>query len=473
MKLPSFLNPEESIAGLDISETALRFIFIEQNGENKIQNINIAITIPMPQGIFHEGKLVNPNELKNTLLKLKAQVSSSLRYVIVSIPDPEMYTHIFSLPVSLSQEKITESVKLAATVQFPEALDQYYYDWQETKSFGTSAKRISLSAGKSDTINKYIETLRQAGFFPVAIESASQSITRSIEINPENPNLLKIEEPSYTGLFVIKLGTVQFRRILPKNKVPNDKVSEEVLKICEFYEFEDAPIASVIPQKEAKPKATFSDPSLGDNPGLYLAALGAAIRGKIPRNEDRIPSIFPINTDQAYTYQKAVRYASFLSGLSIGLSILFVVATAGTWIFMTIIQQNIAQQVTSISNTTNIESGTLEKNVEQLNSFLSIEKQIFTTSPNWSTVLDEIKTKSVEGVSITSVLIGQIDTEIKITGNTENRPKLNEFKKNLSESPIFTAINSPLSDLEKKSDIPFQITLKLKNPEEILNKQVK
>jgi hypothetical protein len=124
------------------------------------------------------------------------------------------------------------------------------------------------------------------------------------------------------------------------------------------------------------------------------------------------------------------------------------------------------------SNGIQSESGTLEKNVEQLNSFLSIEKQIFTTSPNWSTVLDEIKTKSVEGVSITSVLIGQIDTEIKITGNTENRPKLNEFKKNLSESPLFTAINSPLSDLEKKSDIPFQITLKLKNPEEILNKQV-
>ena len=119
MDILGSFSGKEKIGGLEISETSLNFVLLEKKGKSQIADTTVAVTLPLPEHTFENGSLKNPATLAEALKKLRKIIPSKLHYVIVSIPDPLVYTHNFSFPATLSPEKLNETVQLAVTFQLP------------------------------------------------------------------------------------------------------------------------------------------------------------------------------------------------------------------------------------------------------------------------------------------------------------------------------------------------------------------
>ena len=78
--------------------------------------------------------------------------------------------------------------------------------------------------------------------------------------------------------------------------------------------------------------------------------------------------------------------------------------------------------------------------------------------------IDELDTKTIEGITISNLTITSVNDIISIVGIAEDRSILNLFKESLQSSSFFTNIELPITNLEQKAKIPFSITLKLKDP---------
>ena len=57
-----------------------------------------------------------------------------------------------------------------------------------------------------------------------------------------------------------------------------------------------------------------------------------------------------------------------------------------------------------------------------------------------------------------------------LTGISTDMETLNQFKKSLQSSTYLASIELPITNLEQKTDIPFSISFKLKDPNSLFYK---
>jgi Tfp pilus assembly protein PilN len=206
----------------------------------------------------------------------------------------------------------------------------------------------------------------------------------------------------------------------------------------------------------------FQKPDRGSN---WLLSLGAALRGLTPRNQDGSISLMPVSTKQAYEYQRAISFASFLSKLSIAVALFFVVCYASAWGFLVSVQQKTIDRIDNLSELPVSDTAAAdEERAQKLNGLISTSAAIIKTTPAWSKVIDELAQKTDTGIIVTGLSLPAPEGTMTVTGVAANRVVLNDFKKRLEESTLFANIKLPLTNLEQKEKIPFSVSLNLKDP---------
>jgi Tfp pilus assembly protein PilN len=93
-----------------------------------------------------------------------------------------------------------------------------------------------------------------------------------------------------------------------------------------------------------------------------------------------------------------------------------------------------------------------------------VSQSIISTTPNWSILIDEINSRTVDGIIISNFIAPSVNDIISISGMASNRDTLNQFKKKLQDSPYLTSVEMPITNLEQKGDIPFSVTFRIKDP---------
>ena len=63
-----------------------------------------------------------------------------------------------------------------------------------------------------------------------------------------------------------------------------------------------------------------------------------------------------------------------------------------------------------------------------------------------------------------SLNISSLTSGVSISGTAKDRVTLNNFKKRLQDSQLFSSIILPINNLEKNEDVTFNISLQLKDP---------
>lgn len=468
MNIISLLAREEPIAGLEISDDCLRLAFLEPNKKTSGYIIKFLTEQKLEDGIISEGAVKDTSRFVEALKKLVAESNSGIRYIIASIPANRIYSKILYFPRMLEEKKIKESIRLAMSFQFPVSLDESYLDYYELPEQSPQnnefRREIFLAAGPKAVIDDYILTFKSAGLNPVAIEPHYQSFLRTADLPAGETVLIRIDAKKSIGALIVKDGVLRFGRIVPKKFLTEEKTEEELRKISDFYETEnETSVNKKIPLSEIKMIAGFEHPELKNQKSEWLTAVGAALRGAIPRSQDALLSLMPVGTEEAYDYQKAVVFSGFLSNIIIGLSVFFAAAFFGVWLLMVAIQQNLSSRIETFSLAPpSKESLEIENQARNFNELTKISREIIKIFPRHSVIFDELKPLVPSGIAITQASFSS-GGKISLAGAARSRIELNSFKKKLEESGSFSDINMPLANLEMRENIPFSVAFQLKN----------
>ncbi|HEV8601469.1 MAG TPA: pilus assembly protein PilM [Patescibacteria group bacterium] len=466
MDILSIFTREEAIAGLEVSDNFLRLALLVTNKKKLGQQIKFLVEEPLPGNTIKNGTVVDEKAFVTALQNLLKKPPVKIHYIILSLPMDLVFNRIFSFPAAISKEKLDDSIHLISEYQLPIKKDEVYLDWE--KLGAKDKNEVFLAAIPRTAVNQLINSLLKAGLKTVAVEFHPFSLLRVLDL-PETAILISEQTSNATYTYIIQNKHLRFSRILPLEYVPATAVEAEIKRTISFFEADNGPISKILKLTEGQALEKYANPELKKpDGGKWLVSLGAAVRGVLPRAEDKLISLMPIGTERAYEYQRATAFSKFLLTLSIILGIFFGAVYTASWLLLVSIQQRTSSQVENLSTAPVPEgAGKLEAQAQNLNSLTQATSQIITTIPNWSILLTELQKTVTDGITVSSVSITGLEGNIYMVGVARTRVALNTFKKTLEDSSFLSNVNLPLTNLEQRENIPFSINFTVKEPEKL------
>ncbi len=479
MNIFNLLAKEKHVAGIEIDEAIVRIAFFRTkksqsflsslrggafvDGEKELLLIEESI----PHGLIQEGVVLDPPALGRALQLIWAKAKLETNYAIVAIPDDKIYSRIFTFPRVLDDERINEAMSLATSFQLPFAQDDIYSDW-ETIGKTDTITEVLFSAIPKEVTHGFVTALSLAGIKPLALESHVDSIARAIVTEQGVPVLYTKETEDDSSIFIVKDGYIRFSRAVPTRFVPKNKFKDEVQKVKTSTEAQEQMKEGSL-QVKSLVSATLQEEyvrfeKLTTDTSTWLVALGAAIRATLPEGNDALISLLPVKTGEAYAYQKAVTFIILVRNITIGVAVFFTLSFFTMYFVMLSLSQTANRSIASLSDApVSPEVLSHEAVVKDVNELTTTAKTILSETPVWSLFLEEFSVRIIPGITVTAITAPSITGEINISGAASDRNTLNQFKKSLQDSAMFTDIVLPITNLEQKEKIAFSITFKIKD----------
>lgn len=473
MNLISLLTKEKHVAGIEISDSVIRIAFFRHRkkklGQDILENYQtdelVLIEEPIAPDIIADGAVINSDLLSKTLKNIWVKAKLSTDYAIVAIPDDKIHSRIFSFPKTIDGARLTEAMRLAIDFQIPMPIKEIYLDWERAKG-APLLNEILLSTIPRTVAQGYLASLELAGIKTLALESHLASIARAVKLTPEQTILFSKKTPDGTTVFAVKNGIIRFSRVLPLRFVSEKNIPIEIKKVKTALEAE---IKDTVIIEKALIDADIRDDYAGhteftEPKSKWLISLGAAIRGKIPEGADNLISLLLVGTEEAYAYQKATIFITFIRNMTIGISAFFVIAFLIAYFFIFSLSQNANSAIAVLSATPiSPELVAKENLIKHINALSKTGTTILADLPMWSALLDELTSLINDDIIVSSFSATSFADKMTITGLARNRETLNQFKKTLQNSDILSEIDLPITNLEQKKDIPFSISFRIKD----------
>lgn len=493
--LLSFFTRDELVAGLEISDSFIRLAVLETlpldktartDSNNKIEKKTQVRGLGeqvLKKGTIENGEVKDKKLLAEALKMLFQRIDKPIGYVVVSISGKKVYTKVYSFPKTVSNEKIEESMKINIDFQLPMKKEEVYFDWEKIED--SQYNDTLLATIPKAVIDKYNETFAEAELKTVAIEFYGLSIARAINLPTGKSALVAVDNDEGIEIYIVKKFVSKFSRFLPQKYFQENKsLKEETGRIINFFENEDKNKISffvsanqvlndkmsdkILPKMESENMIAgdFSvHENIAESPEKWLIAVGAAMRGHLPRSEDAFISLMPMGTEEAYEKQKATSFMKFLSSLVIGLCSFFTFAFIGVLMMMMSIESGFNKRLSNL-NSLPIDGGgaVLEQRAEKLNNLVSKAKTALDSEPKWSAIVTALKSQVVagSGIIINNFSISPTGDAVNLLGVSKNKSILNSFKKRLDDSGLFSDIILPQIGLFQVENIPFSLSFKFK-----------
>lgn len=477
MNILNLLTQEKRVAGIEISDSVIRIAFFRPRKKARVhppqdlpEHELILIEEPIGANIIDHGVVVDRVLLSKTLKAIWTKAKLDTQYAIVAIPDDTVYSRIFSFPKSVDGPRLTDAMRLAMNFQLPIKPEESYLDWERIQTATQGLNEILLATIPRTIATGYVEALDKAGIKTLALESHAASIARSIKLEPGVTTLVTEKTPDGTNVLVFRDSVLRFVRNLPIQFTPDAQVATEVQKIKTALESElkegatRVQTTDLVSSRLQDTYAAYPEFKETDHASKWLVALGAAIRGQIPEGQDALISLLPVGTEEAYSYQKATTFVALIRNMTIGVSLFFIVAFLGAYLFMLSLAQS-AERTLSTLSITPVSPELLQKEawVNHINTLTETGSVILSETPVWSKLVDEVSTRIIPGIIISNFNAPAIEERMTLTGIARDRATLNQFKKTFGESELFTAIELPITNLEQRADIPFSLSFTLKD----------
>lgn len=472
MSIINLLIKEKKIAGIEINDSVIRIAYIRlskksiSDRKSTTKDELILIEEAIPENTISNGTIIDKDNLIKTLKNIWNNKELQNLYAIVSIPEDNIYSRIFQFPKDITKDKLKEAVNLAIDFQSPFKRDDVYLGWENAENHNTK-NEVLLSAIYKNIADEYIDVLNKSGINILTLESHLASINRAIELNPEEKTIITKTNQDSVTFFVLKNNFIKFSRTIPKNFTKQENfLKNEVNKIKNSLETEDEEKIFELSLTECKIKNEYRKYENFINEtelqSKWLIAIGAFVRGEIPKGKDNQISLLSVGMAEAYKYQKLKAFSTLIRNMIISVSLFFLFTFIVTYLFIFSFYQKINRTNINVA-TTSIEALGKESLVIKTNSLTSAVQSILTKTPNWSILLDEIKSRTIQGIIISSFSIPSINDPMSMIGIAKDRNTLNNFKKSLEESTYLTMVELPITNLEKKADIPFSISFNIKD----------
>lgn len=495
-KFYNLINPQPEIAGLEISDAYLRYVFLKGKKAN-------FISVKIPPGVVEEGKIKDKDKFLAVISDFYKKISpnNKKKYIIANIADANVYTEMFSLPKS-AKENFEEAIDLNLRMISPIDFNNAYIDWQvigEKISSEMAQVEILGSFVPKQIIDDYESVLSKAGFEVVAIEFPAVAITRSVanlsEGFDKNKNYILMRVGSDGLAFnFIKNGNLYFLHFTSwfsaygdQRKISFDLIKNliisETQRVLSFYEtHSEGKIDSML----------LVSPTLNDEiskiivdnfPGLsiktpvfrefknvesvWFGVIGSALRGMKPRAEDTDISLLSAGTEEKFANYQIAAFISIWRNIILSVLGSIIIFFGG---FDYILARNVAiftEKLSPASVSAGISKVTeLQKEVNSFNKNADLIHNAYNQKIFWSFFFDQINTlSSNQGITIRRILIQSLNSPVLLSGEADSENKIISFKTALESHPQFANINLQLSNISKgaEGNINFSITFEIKS----------
>lgn len=463
MNLLNIIQNEKAIGGLEIADDGFRFSRLSKD------KTSLKVELLFEEKITEEDALAGEQVIAGKLEKFIKQ--HKLEYVIVSIPTNHVFVRTYDFSANMTAEKINDAMALNVELQLPKKKTDIYCDWVNINEAET--KKVLLVYVLRSYVKSLIQKVKNTKLKIIAVESHQLSLARVLK-QDEKETTFVIERGAYfTSFYLIKNHNLLFSQSLP-NKIIGKNLGVEIEKITNFQNWQNVSIDKInligpfteaeIKKMPLKPTPLeFIDELKHVQNNKWIITLGAALRGLIPRKNDKLISLMEIDTEKAYTQEKVNSAVSFLTSISIALAIFFVGIFFVAWNLILVMQNNYNKRISDFNLISSSENSTvLRENAGAFNDLIGQASALVKKEMIWSTVIREIKSSVTSDIVINNLRLSSSNYEVSLTGMAANREAINRLKTSFESAESFEAIKIPLNNLEKKADIPFSLTFKLK-----------
>ncbi len=477
MHWPNILIKPEPIAGIELSDAALRFVLLKQGKKSSVA-LNRALLEPLAQGDLAGSKINNPDGLAQSIANLAAKTRKLTQLAILTLPSDFLYYKIIEFPADLEEYKIEESIDLMAHFQLPLPPEQSYYDWQPLpKQDGSAKRRVLVVATAKDKIDNIIALFARAGIELVAVEFHQLSASRFLSGQVDQAYILAdIGQHGFT-VSLVDNGTPVTSYSEPEASRNKAGIESAIKHFADYARTEryDVKQLAVIGDAAESYKTGLQNTAITLSSIIgaeqltaapeWAAAIGAAQRGLVPRENDKQVSLMALGTEDIYEHQKAISFISFLTKLTAALSVFFIAVFFGAWMLMNRLQAITGQQVETYAGQAGRDSVfEMQNRARELNQALTQTDAMIQEQTDYSRLVSDIEKIIPQGITISSLAIATTNQPIGLIGTAKTRGDLNAFIRTLNESGMFAPTPLPLDNLAKRTDIPFNFPLTLTDP---------
>jgi type IV pilus assembly protein PilM len=179
----------------------------------------------VPEGIFEEGRIVNPQELGELIRATLADNKIKATHVATSVPMREATIKLIPLPAELNDREIRDLIlNQEAALYLPYPREEVDLDYQKldliTDEDGLDKVQVMLAATRKEITDSYIETFQYAGLQVKVLEISSFAVLRTIkeqlrQFAPQEAVVLIDIEFDCTEIAIVVNGIPQFNRTVP------------------------------------------------------------------------------------------------------------------------------------------------------------------------------------------------------------------------------------------------------------------
>ncbi len=491
-KLLSLLKAKTKIGGLEVSDTDLRFAYF-------MDNSLVTLGLRLPPGIIEDGEIKNYDTLVEALKKLHEMIPSDFGgektvNAVVTLSSIHVYTQVFSLPL-IRDENLKEAVQLNISMISPFDLSQAYASWQLVSQNEKDLKIEILSAfAQKAFIDRLKGALTETGFFAIAIESGTLSLTRLIRergagFSAEKPLLVLSVDDRGLRFLIIRLGQLHFEYFQSWNDIRGesketswedfeDAIKRNLHQVLNFYGGHwQEPLTEVMIasnslveeiSKVIKENFSMSVKELKFEQSLkreWYEVAGSAVRGEIPRFEDKDINLFEITVQEEFHHMEIMTFIKFWEALlysSMGALLIFFLAV---YVFLINVSKSIESQSSfKLSGQQNEEINTLETKIKDFNNSVILLSNVQKSLKSKTYILDKLTSlMNKNGITVDRLYFQAGGLPVIFSGETDSQEQILNFKNAIAGDLSFSSVNLNLSDIKQQEKVfSFTISFKVK-----------
>ncbi len=478
------LSTEPTIGGLVLGDAVVQYV--------SLGPVPKAASVRLPPGIIREGRILDQAKLVLALKSLRdlADPEKKTRRlpVVLSLPTAPIYTQSFQIP-NVGSEKISESAILNLKMLSPISESSAYLTYQMLGENTDHYEMLGAVAEKRD-VDNFRTVLEQAGFTAIVSEFTSLSLARAVATNlgikNESSVILYVSSDGLQ-LLIVRNGGLYFTYFRSWLSIQGEarQISKEVFEIAVSQEMQKVLNFALSRFREnisqvfllAPGMETQIDQFLETRFGLkvetlvlsgwsltphWYAVLGAAMRGKMDRSEDRFLSLSEHTAIELFKQEQALDFVVLWRNVLGGILAIFVILYGGTAYFLNQEVQNLQSNLAIFRVTTQ------KKDLQELQGKAEIFNQLVATlkaargaaGNSWNGFVKRIsELTSAGGVNKINLSLSSFDGLLSLSGQAGSVDAITNFKNVLSAAPDIKEVNLNITRINQLSEGSFNFEI--------------
>ena len=197
--------------GLDIGDRSIKLVQLKQEHDQLVL-WQLGETISPQPGM--RGKTAKEwSEVAVAVRNLVRELKLKTKNVVVALPESEVISRLIRFP-SMKEREVKSALEFEAETFIPHPLDKIQMDYEIVARDQNGQMLVFVVAVLKETINKYLQMIKEAGLTPLALETPAVALVR-IFAQLAKPTLIIDLEGQFTNLIVGKQGNVYLTRTIP------------------------------------------------------------------------------------------------------------------------------------------------------------------------------------------------------------------------------------------------------------------